>query len=251
MKASVIWTLLLVCLAFGQPKRAVAQDDYFRYLAAPRFVSQVEPLQTLDEEKYNLLLGPVRFSAAAGVALEFNDNITYADTDRQSDFIFRPSLAVDAAWQLSELNTLRFSLGASYAKYFEHSEFDSRSLLLSPNTELAFTVHIDQVAITIRDRFSYQEDPFDLAVLSGVANYRRFENLVSVQADWQATQSMRITAGYSHYNFWAHDDVFSSLDRSIDTVYLRPSIQVTPAVNVGIHASASWINYSEDEKNDG
>ncbi len=251
MKAFVRAALLVLCLSAGISRPAKAQFDYFRSLGSPRQTSQVMPLQPEEEEKYNLMIGPVRFSAAVGVGLEWNDNITLSDNDRKSDFIFRPSLNIDANWQISSLNTLRFSIGASYAKYFKHSEFDSRSLLLSPNTEIAFTVHVGEVAITIRDRFSYQEDPFDLPVLSGVANYRRFENLAGIQADWSATESIRLTAGYNHYNFWSLDDAFNQLDRSIDTVYVRPSIQVSPPVNVGVNASASWVKYSENVQNDG
>lgn len=251
MKASVRAAFLAGFTLLALAGNVSAQYDFFRYLGSPRQTSAVIPLQPEEEEKYNLMIGPVRFSAAAGVALEFNDNIALSDNDRKSDFIFRPSLSVDANWQISELNTLRFSIGASYAKYFKHSEFDSRSLLLSPNTEVAFTVHVGEVAITLRDRFSYQEDPFDLAVLSNTAVYRRFENLASIQLDWQATQSLKLSGGYSHYNFWSRDDEFSQLDRAIDTVYFRPSLQITPAVNVGINASASLVTFTEDIQNDG
>src|SRR5205823_5042537 len=118
-------------------------------------------------------------------------------------------------------------IGASYAKYFSHSEFDTRGLLLAPNSEIAMTVHVGQVAITMRDRFSYQEDPWDLPVLSNVANFRRFENLAGVQADWDMNPSVHLTGGYNHYNLWAHDTEFSSLDRAIDTIYARPAVKVS------------------------
>jgi len=152
---------------------------------------------------------------------------------------------------LSDLNTLRFSLGASYAKYFQHTEFDTRGVLLSPNSELALTVHVGQVAITVRDRFSYQEDPFDIPVLSGVATFRRFENLANLQADWDMNESTHITAGYNHYNLWAHDVAFNYVDRSIDTIYLRPSVKITPSVTVGVDSSVNWVSYTHDLLNDG
>ena len=85
----------------------------------------------------------------------------------KSDFIFRPSVNLDAVWNLTELNTLRFSLGLSYAKYFNHSQFDTRGVLLSPNSELAISVHVgNNVFVTLRDRFSYQEDPYDIPTIS-------------------------------------------------------------------------------------
>ncbi len=97
--------------------------------------------------------GPLRFNVAAGVGIEYNDNVNLSDHDRQSDFIFRPSLNIDTVWQISDMNTLRFSMGLSYAKYFDHSEYDTRGVLFSPNSELAMTIMVGQVSITVRDRF--------------------------------------------------------------------------------------------------
>jgi hypothetical protein len=233
------------------PKLVLAQDEYFRELESPRQIAPVVQINPAEEDKYNLAVGPLRFNFAAGAGVEYNDNITLSDHDRKSDFIFRPSLSVESVWPLSDLNTLRFSLGVSYAKYFNHSEFDTRGVLLSPNSEIAATVHVGPVAFTLRDRFSYQEDPFDLPVLSNVSNYRRFENLAGIQADYDLNPSVHLTAGYDHHNLWTHDQAFEALDRSIDTVYVRPSVKVAPAVALGVDASVSWVNYTHDILNDG
>ncbi len=228
-----------------------AQDEYFRELESPRQTAPVVQINPQEEERYNLMAGPVRFNVAAGAGLEYNDNIELSDHHRQSDFIFRPSLNIETVWPLSELNTLRFSLGLSYAKYFDHSEFDTRGVLLSPNSEVAMTVHVGDVAITVRDRFSYQEDPFDLPVLSGVAVYRRFENLVGLQADWAINATTTLTGGYNHYNLWTRDHDFDSLEQSVDTLYLRPSIKVAPAASIGLNGSVNWVQHTHDILNDG
>lgn len=246
--------LALTALSAGilAPKVLHAQDEYFRELGSPRQTSPVVQLNPQEEDKYNLAVGPVRFNVAAGAGIEYNDNITLSDHDRESDFIFRPSLNLDAVWNISELNTLRFSLGLSYAKYFNHSEFDTRGVLLSPNSELAFSVHVgNNVIVTLRDRFSYQEDPFDIPTISGVAAFRRFENLAGLQADWDVNPNVRLTGGYNHYNLWAHDVAFNQLDRSIDTLYIRPAVKITPQVTVGADASVSFVQYTHDILNDG
>ena len=173
-----------------------------------------------------MALGPVHFGVAAGVGLEYNDNINLAPNgQRISDFAVIPSLTIDSTYQLSELNTLRFSLGASYTKYFDHSEFDTRGILLSPNSVLEFTMHVSNIAITFRDRFSYQEDPFDLPVVSGYSRtvYRHFENQVGVQADWAINENFKVTGGYDHYNLWTFDQQFKSLEHSVDTLYVKPA----------------------------
>ncbi len=240
----------LVSLVAAQ--MTVAQDqEYFRVLEAPSQIAPVVQIQPEDENKYNLAVGPVRFNVAAGVGIEFNDNITYSETNRESDVILRPSLNLDSTVKLSELNTLRFSIGVSYAKYFQHPEFDTRGILLSPNSELAFSVHISDVIITIRDRVSYQEDPYTFSLLSNVATYRRWQNLVGVNLQWAINPSVDLSGGYEHYNLWTSQEQFKSLENSIDTVYLRPSVKITPAFTLGLNASASLVNYSQSIQNNG
>lgn len=223
-----------------------------RSFTATQQYDTVQPPPSFEEDKYNMAVGPVRFNVAAGLGVEYNDNISLAPNgEEESDFIIRPSLTIDATWRLSEMNTLRFSLGASYAKYIDHSEFDSRSVLLSPSSAIAMTVLVGNVRITVRDRFSYQEDPYDLPVLSNTAVYRRFENEAGIQADWDVNQWFTLTGGYTHYNNWVFDDEFESLERAVDTVYLRPAVKVSPAVSVGVNGSASWVRFAEDIQNDG
>lgn len=214
--------------------------------------SELSPAeQTEEEEKYNFALGPIRFTLAAGVGLEWNDNIRLSDENRESDFIFRPSLDLDARWRISELNTLRFNVTASYAKYFDHSDLDSDGVLISPNSELAFTFFVSTVKFTIRDRFSYQEEAYDYAPLANVARYKRYENQIGIEMDWQINEKLNFTAGYDHYNLWTTDDLFENQDRAIDTIYIRPSYQMTPALKVGLNAAYSFINFDSDDRADG
>jgi len=231
---------------------ARAQDDYFRDLESPREIAPVVQLNPQQDEHYNLAVGPLRLNVAAGVGLEYNDNVNLSDHDRQSDFIFRPSLNIDTVWPISDLNTLRFSLGMSYAKYFDHSQYDTRGVLFSPNSELALTAMVGQVSITVRDRFSYQEDPYAIPAISNQAVFRRYENLAGIQADWDMNSITHLTAGYNHYNLWVIDEpVFEEASHSIDTFYVRPSVKVAPTVTVGVDASASYIQYNTDYFNDG
>jgi len=193
----------------------------------------------------------VRLNVAAGVGLEFNDNVNLSDHDRQSDIIFRPSLDLDTVWQLSEMNTLRFSIGLSYAKYFQHPEYDTRGVLFSPNSELAVTMLVGQVDITLRDRFSYQEDPYAIPTISNTAEFRRYENLAGAQADWDMNPEVHVTLGYNHYNLWVIGNDFAEASHSIDTVFLRPSYKIAPTVTVGVDASVSYIQYDTDFFNNG
>jgi len=95
--------------------QALAQESIRASLAGDQAAFARRP--ALSNAGYNLQLGPVlaRFSASLG--LEFNDNITLSQTNRESDLIVRPSAEANLAWQVSELNALRLDLGIGYAAY--------------------------------------------------------------------------------------------------------------------------------------
>jgi len=250
MKSTLLGIALVSAGLLISP-HARAQDDYFRDLESPREIAPVVQLNPQQDEHYNLAVGPLRFNVAAGVGLEYNDNINLSDHDRQSDFIFRPSLNIDSVWQLSDLNTLRFSMGLSYAKYFNHSQYDTRGVLFSPNSELAMTIMVGEVSLTVRDRFSYQEDPYAIPTISNQAVFRRYENLAGIQADWDMNSITHLTVGYNHYNLWAIDDpALEEASHSIDTVFVRPSVKVGPTLTVGVDASVSYIQYDTSTFND-
>ncbi|RYD40076.1 MAG: hypothetical protein EOP83_35810, partial [Verrucomicrobiaceae bacterium] len=230
----------------------VQASDYTYRDASPSGLAPLNP-EVIEEEEddYNFAIGPVRFSLAAGFGVEFNDNITLSDDNRESDIILRPSLSIDASWRMTDMNVLRFTLGASYAKYLEHSQYDTDGVLLSPTSELEFTFMLGEVKFKVRDRFSYQEDPYDIAVLSGIAQYRRFENQIGIQADWEASSALTISGGYDHYNLWARDDIFSDQDRSIDTVFFKPSYAISDTVRLGLSTSASYISFDSSSRGEG
>jgi hypothetical protein len=240
----------------------VTPSDYSYQDASPSGLKPLRPGQDLsateeqeESDKFNFAVGNFRFGFAIGVGFEFNDNINLSDHDRQSDIIFRPVANIDSEWRLSDLNTLRFNVGLSYAKYFDHSQYDTNGVLISPNSELALTAYLGQIKFTVRDRFSYQEDSYDQADISNIAVYARYENQAGIEGDWGINQSVHVTVGYDHYNLWTTQDntdpLFALQDRSIDTIFIKPTFQVNPAIKVGVNASYSFIDFKSSERSDG
>ena len=236
----------------------VTPSDYTYEDSSPSGLKPIRPGQDLsvpeeseETDKYNFALGSFRFGLAAGVGIEYNDNITLAEHDRESDFIFRPVVNLDSEWRISDLNTLRFNVGASYAAYFSHTQYDPHGILLSPNSEIALTLYVASLKITFRDRFSYQNDAYDIPQLSNVAIYSRYENQAGIQFDWSVNQTFSLTFGYDHYNLWAFDKSFQTLDRGIETIYAKPAYLIGQNVTVGVTASASYIYYLHPGQNDG
>ena len=237
----------------------VYPSEYSYEDASPSGLVPLRPGQDLNEaqaaeeaDRYNFAIGPVQFGLAVGIGLEYNDNITLAEHDKISDFILRPALDIQATWRLSELNTLKLSVGVSYAKYFDHSEFDSRGVIISPNSELAFTLYLGQVKFTLRDRVGYQEEGYSNPTLSNITTpYRYWENQIGIQWEWAINDKVTLTGGYDHYNLWTIGDDFTHQDRAIDTIFFKPSYQIAPGVKVGINASFSFINFDSDDRPDG
>ena len=236
----------------------VTPSDYTYDDASPSGLRPLRPAQDMsipeeaaEADKYNFAIGDIRFGLAVGSGIEYNDNITLSDHNRISDFVYRPSLDLQATWRISDLNTLRFNLGASYALYFNHPEFNTDGVLFSPNSELELTFFVKEIKFTVRDRFSYQEDPYDVGQLSNVPVYRRYENQLGIEMDWAINQSFDLRLGYDHYNLWATQQEFSDQTRSIDTVFIKPAVQINPAVKIGINASFSWIDFTDSDRGTG
>src|SRR5436305_12808890 len=62
--------------------------------------------QDIDRLPYNLLVGPVRFRVSATMGVEYNDNINFAEVNKQDDVILHPQLNFDAIWPITQINTL-------------------------------------------------------------------------------------------------------------------------------------------------
>jgi opacity protein-like surface antigen len=230
----------------------VTPSEYTYMDATPSGLLPVTPFELAeDRDRYNFATGPFRFAISAGAGFEFNDNINLSEDDRESDVIFRPSLSITSMCKMSDLNTLRFGLEISYAKYFDHSDNDTNGVLISPNSELALTFEIGAIKITLRDRGSYQEDTYDVPELSNVTRYRRAENQIGAEFDWAINQNTSLIWGFDHFNLWTLDDEFSADERAVETVFLRPAFQVTPTVKLGVSGAYSWVNFSDDARADG
>jgi len=244
----------LLCLVFGLisshllcTPQALAQESIQASLAGDAAAFARRPV--LSNTGYNLQLGPVlaRFSASLG--LEFNDNITLSQTNRESDLIVRPSAEANLAWQVSELNALRLDLGIGYAAYASHSQFDTQSLLIAPLSALSFDVYIGDFRITFFDQFSLLQNPVDEINLANVGRFPRFENAAGLTVLWDLNKVV-LVGGYTHYLFQSLESNFSYLDRNEEQFVFSGSVRATNTLSVGVRATAGIVNYNLNFNND-
>ncbi len=218
--------------------------------------TEVVPTQPLyntftPEPDYNLRLGPMDFSVAAGVAAEWNDNVNLAPSNlAEDDIIISPFARIDGIWRLSDLNTLRLAVELGYNYYLNNSQYNTNGVTVAPTSALTFNFLVGDFKVTLSNSFSYLEEPYSIPTISNEAIYRRFTNQAGIQVDYSATEELTVTGGYTHFNLWGTDEEFETLNNSTDTVYLRPAYAISPTIQVGLHGSGSLSRYADDERGD-
>src|SRR5947209_2360185 len=108
--------------------------------------------QDVDRLPYNLLVGPVRFRVSATMGVEYNDNINFADVNKQDDVILHPQVNLDAIWPITQINTLTLDIGLGYSIYLDHSGSNTNGVLISPASQLSFDIFVGDFRINIHDR---------------------------------------------------------------------------------------------------
>jgi len=243
--------LCLVCALISShllcATRVLAQESIRASLAGDAAAFARRP--SLSNTGYDLQLGPVLARFAASLGLEFNDNITLSQNNRESDLIVRPSAEANLAWQVSELNALRLDLGIGYAAYASHSQFDTQSLLIAPLSALSFDVYIGDFRITFFDQFSLLQNPVDQINLANVGRFPRFENSAGVTVLWDLNEVV-LVGGYTHYLFQSLDSNFTYLDRNEEQFVFSGSVRATNTLSVGVRATGGIVNYKHNFDND-
>ena len=196
-------------------------------------------------------IGPVDVNASAELGVDYNDNVGLSENDRKNDVIFRPRLNVDAAWQVSRLNTIRLGLGLSYAKYVNNPKLDTQALLLDPGSQFAFDVYVgEHLRLNIHDRILISQNPIDEATLSNVQRFARIQNSAGVTA-FVRFPELDFALGYDHFSYNTLSSDFNFLDRTEEQFFLRARRRVSDALGAGVETSAALINYSENVHNSG
>ena len=243
-RASGFLTLLLI---LGAVSSTFSQDAVRPSLAGEEASEARE--QDISRIPYNLMVGPVRFRLSATVGVEYNDNVNYAEVGKQADWIFTPNVNVDAIWPITQLNTLRLDLGIGYGIYLDHSNYDTRGVLIAPNSQLAFDIFVGDFRINIHDRMSLQQDPIAEGALSNVANYGRFENTAGISVLWDLNKIL-LTVGYDHYTFVSTTSEFDYLNRNAEELSGTATYVITPTLRAGVEANGVFNYYDQSVLSD-
>ena len=203
----------------------------------------------IDRLPYNLLVGPVRWRVSATMGIEYNDNIDYAEVNKEEDVILHPQINFNAIWPVTQINTLTFDLGIGYSIYLDHSEHDTNGMLISPASQLAFDIFVGDFRINIHDRPSLQQDPIAEAALSNVVDYGRFQNTAGISVLWDLNKVV-LTLGYDHYTYVSTNSDFDYLNRNAEEVSGTAQVAVSSTTGVGIESYFVYNYYDQNVLND-
>jgi hypothetical protein len=195
----------------------------------------------LENRDYNLKLGRLNLNFSSSFSAEYNDSISLSSIP-EDDFILRPGITTSGHLPVSDQNALSFSLGVGYLKYLDHTEFDR--FQITPGTELAFDVFVDNFRFTVFDRFSYSIDPVTESTVTDSADLGGFSNLSGINAIWDLNRIV-LTAGYGHRIATSHASQFSNSDRTVDLFLVRAGYQVHGALTLGIESSLNLTDYDQ------
>jgi hypothetical protein len=194
-----------------------------------------------------LRIGPVTFDVGVGYSLEASDNIRFSEFDRKSDLINRPSVRLGITYPLSRNSRLTLGGQFGYTDYIKHSEFDT--FFITPDSELAYDLRIGDAVVTVYDRFDYSQDVATEAALSGVAEFRRIQNLVGVRAVWRVDK-WTLQGGYGHLNVLGEGESLRYLERSDEELFGRVGYHFHTSGEAGMEASADFSDYVLASQND-
>lgn len=233
--------------ALGACASAAGADFLMRSSPAPTFVEPPKP-------EYNLHWGPLTGRLNGSVQAEYNDNIGLDETNTRADTFFYPNFGVGFQWPLSPQNILEFNLGLGYRVYLENSELNSFSI--SPDSRILYQIRVGKVNVLLRDTFNLQVDPLSRPDISGgsggtLLNFKRINNDVGVQAEWQARSNLALVSSYDYVIDRSLNSQFAALDRDDHNLAVGAYTDLGAAWNVGLNASTTLTDYLEPIQNDG
>ncbi len=247
-KGCVVLIILFAPFELLDPQEVDAQESIRPSLASSQSAEANKP--AISAGQYNLQLGPALVGFSANVDVIYDDNIELSETDRKSDLIIEPNINANVLWQVSQDNALRLSIGVGYIKYLNNPQFDSSSIAISPDSQIAFDIYAGDFKFTIFDQFSIQQNPLDEIDLSRVAQFERLQNSAGVNVTWDLNKLI-LFGGYTHYIFYSLNSDFDFLNRNEDQLYLSATLLLSDALSVGVRSTFGDVRYDQDFQNDG
>ena len=197
-------------------------------------------------------MGPVRGNASASVGFNYTDNVFYS-TQRKNDFMINPEVSLDGMYPISQLNTLRLSLGIGYEWYLKNHALNADAPFINPGTQLELNLFVGDVRIRLHDNFSYQESLFINSFTDGqqffnfnnVGTFKRLDNKAGFDATWDLEKAV-FTAGYDHETFIPFTGSFDYMNRESELFNASGAYKLGDHAQAGAEGQGSWNEYHQE-----
>jgi hypothetical protein len=206
-----------------------------------------ETRETVASSPYNLKLGEFRARLTPSVMTQWNNNVQLSEDNPNSDFVLRPMLELDAAYPISENNTMRFNISGGYQRYFRYE--DLSSWYLQSGSELSFDAFIKSVRISLHEIPSYSLDAAQQSTVAETGNYGTFRNTSGLFVGLDIG-SGQMGVGYDHLIVKSITDQFASQDLTAELVNALATVRLTETLSGGVEATATFASYDENVLND-
>ena len=203
--------------------------------------------RALENQSFNLKLGPVSLRFSGNLSTEASDNIRASENNAQADLGIRAQLNTFAVWRVTEKNSLTLGLGLGYVKHLKATEYDS--LYITPDTDLSFDVYAGDFLINLHDRFDYSQDVSADPTVSGTGSLSRFENTIGIRTVWDLNKAV-VSAGYDHQSYIATQTQYESLTHSAELLSTSIGFQVRPTLQTGLELSGGLLDYQQNKIQD-
>jgi hypothetical protein len=202
--------------------------------------------------------GPLKIDVKGVFEVEFNDNINYSNSDKQSDIILRPGIVLAATCPLTEFNTFSLQMGISYEDYLIHHDLSSYSNFaeVSPDSKLSFSMRFNNFTLTVYDSFNYSVTPTDafdvnpstLAIITNLKAFGQFMNQLGVNGNWDLGKVV-LYGGVYRYDVFPQQSEFSFLRRWQYTASAGARYQFDNGMSLKLDASYTLNYYQQNLEN--
>ncbi|MCB1208861.1 MAG: hypothetical protein KDK97_06020 [Verrucomicrobiales bacterium] len=203
----------------------------------------------------NLRLGGVNVGFGLYGGVEYNDNVTRAHEDPQSDIIGTLMLNIDANYQVTKNNRLTLTTAIGVDHYFNHPDLSpyGNDLVLNvlPGSALAFDMKIGPVFVVLYDRVSVRPAVRNEFALSSNQIFGVFQNDAGMAAMWAINSDLSLSINYMHSNAIAMEDQFAIFDRNTDSVHGTLAWSPDHTWTLGLEGGVTFTTYPEGFNNDG
>ena len=193
-----------------------------------------------NPESDNLRLGPTAWNFGAGLDLEANDNIRFAPSGAEGDLTVRPQINARMAWEVSEKNSVNFSIGMGYSAYAFHPEYNR--LFIGPGSELSFDLYAADLWLNLHERFSVTENAYQDPTVVGTADYSQLQNDAGALATWDLNKLV-LKLGYDHANYATLTGGAGVPDGASDTASFSVGCRFEPELSAGLETGGGLIQY--------